>query len=200
MMRTFAIFLLALSLSGALTAQKKFEAGLWAGPVATQMSGDGLAGWDKVGFSGGAWVRTNLNEKWRITGGLQFTNKGSRTERDTITFVNFAYHLNYIEMPITAGYLWRHWEFQVGVVPGILISQEIRTNTVNTEINPPFESYELGGVASGIFSFSEKFALGARVMSSVLPVRPTPNFANRFSYYERGNYHQVLNFLVQYRF
>jgi hypothetical protein len=29
---------------------------------------------------------------------------------------------------------------------------------------------------------------------------PPRNFANRFSYYERGNYHQVVNFLVQYRF
>ncbi|MFN8776037.1 MAG: porin family protein [Flavobacteriales bacterium] len=181
-------------------AQKKFEAGLWLAPVTSQVSGDGLGGWDKFGVSGGAWVRTRLNERWNITGGLQYTPKGSRTEQDTITFQTFGYYLNYIEMPITAGYTLKQWEFQLGATAGVLLNQEIRTNSVNVDVNPPFRSYEIGGVAGVMYSISEKLGVGVRFSSSILPVRPAPNFTNRFSYYERGNYNQVVHFLLQYRF
>lgn len=183
-----------------LSAQKTFEAGVWAGPVTSQISGDGLAGWDKFGFSGGAWVRRRFNDSWSMTGGLQYIQKGARSKQDTITFFMFGYYLGYIEMPLMAGFHKGHWEFNLGLTAGLLISQEIRTNTVNTDVDPPFESYEFGAIAGANFWLTEHFALGIRGSSSITPTRPTPNFANQLSYYERGNYNQAIQFLLNYRF
>jgi len=200
MRKLFCTSIFLIAFSAIVSAQKTFDAGLWAGPVTSQISGDGMGGWDKFGFGGGGWVRRQLSDTWSITGGLQYIQKGARSKKDTLTFFMFGYHLEYIELPLMAGYHKGNWEFNLGITAGLLISQEIRTNTVNTEVDPPFLPWEFGGLAGATFWFSDHFGLGIRGLSSITPTRPTPNFANQLSYYERGNYNRAIQFLLNYRF
>jgi len=181
-------------------AQQAFQAGLWVGPVSSQISGDGLGGWDKFGLAGGAWIRSEFGEKWSATAGMQFIQKGSRTKRDTLNFQTFAYSLGYIEVPVMAGYRIKDWQINLGGFAGFLISQKIIANGIETDPNPPFESIEVGATGGATYFLGEKWAIELRGSSSILPVRHSPNFANSLSYYERGNTNQVIQLMIHLRF
>ncbi len=196
-----SILLIICLVSGLMTlGQERFSAGLMAGGVAAQISGDGLAGWDKLGITGGAWVRANLSEKWSVTSGLQYIQKGSRTKRDTLNFQTFAFKLNYIDVPLMAGYQSKKWRFNLGLYAGVLVSQKIVANGYDYEPNPPFENYDIGSTGGVVFALSESWAIEARGQFSIIPTRPTPNFTNPGSYYEKGNYNQTLQFMIHFAF
>ena len=100
----FALLLLGLSqisFAQDVSGQKRnFKGGLIAGAVTSQISGDGLGGWDKFGLAAGAWVNVPFSDRSSATMTMKFINKGSRTKRDTINFETFGYYLNYIEVPL----------------------------------------------------------------------------------------------------
>ena len=101
--------IVALLLASAVMAQeansskKNFKGGLIAGGVTTQISGDGLGGWDKFGLAAGAWVQVPLSERTSATMSIQYINKGSKTV-DTLTHNMFGYYLNYFEVPVWFSY------------------------------------------------------------------------------------------------
>ncbi|MFM7106069.1 MAG: outer membrane beta-barrel protein, partial [Flavobacteriales bacterium] len=129
-----------------LYSQRAFRARLMAGAVTSQISGDGLGGWDKFGLMGGGEVAVPLSEKWSFSGGIRYTQKGSRTKRDTINFNTFAYKLEYIDLPLKLLYSQtRNGEdfltFGAGVSAGYLMRQRQMNNGAYYDINPPFSSF-----------------------------------------------------------
>ncbi|MCC6599702.1 MAG: PorT family protein [Crocinitomicaceae bacterium] len=178
-------------------AQKQFQAGLTAGLVTSQMSGDGLAGWNKFGFAGGGWVRSSLSSHLTGSMSIQFINKGSQTKIDTITYNSFAYKLNYIEVPVGLGYKMKErWIFSLGASAAFLISQKSVSNKYSYPTNPPFEKYDIGAFGSAVLLMGDYWSLELKLSTSFIPIRPSPNYANQFSFYERGNYNQVIQFML----
>ena len=84
----FALLLLGLSqisFAQEESGQKRnFKGGLIAGAVTSQISGDGLGGWDKFGLAAGAWVNVPFSDRASATMSMKYINKGSRTKRDTL--------------------------------------------------------------------------------------------------------------------
>jgi len=97
---TNLLFFVFVIITSGLKAQQAFNAGVALGMTTSQISGDGLGGWDKFGFTGGAYVNAPFNSKNGLRIGLYYSEKGSRTKRDTLNFNTFAYRLNYIEVPM----------------------------------------------------------------------------------------------------
>ena len=63
-MKLTKFFLLFLALlCSELHAQQAFNAGIAIGMTTSQISGDGLGGWDKFGITGGAYVNAPFNKK-----------------------------------------------------------------------------------------------------------------------------------------
>ena len=188
------------------TKQKRnFKGGLLAGAVTTQISGDGLGGWDKFGMAAGAWVSVPFSERSSATMTMKYINKGSRTKRDTINFETFGYYLNYIEVPLWFSYRVSKKSdsrlvLNVGPCIGFLLNQKIKQNGVDREIDPSFEKLDVG-LELGI-SYWLTPSFGAQIIgaTSVLPTRPNPGQTNPGSYYERGNYNQTLQLLLSVAF
>jgi hypothetical protein len=188
------------------SAQKRnFKGGLLAGPITSQISGDGLGGWDKFGLTAGAWVNVPFTDRASATLSMKYINKGSRTKRDTINFITFGYYLNYIEVPLWFSYrVSRKPESNLllsgGPVVGFLMKQKIRSNGYDYEVNPPFENLDVGLELGISYWLSPSFGVHVIGTSSVLPTRPNPGQTNPGSYYERGNYNQTLQLLLSIAF
>jgi hypothetical protein len=160
------------------------------------VSGDGLGGWDKFGLTGGAYVNAPFNSKNGLRIGLYYSEKGSRTKRDTLNFNTFSYRLNYIEVPVQWSYQNGPFTFLSGLYYGQLIKQEILANQLTYPVSPSFRTFDIGLGLGAIAQLGDHLFIEAKFSTSILPTRPSPNFANPNSYYEKGNYNQVLHFLI----
>jgi len=190
------LLLVLLLFSCELFAQQAFKAGLSLGMTTSQISGDGLGGWDKFGIAGGAFVSAPLSSKNGFRIGFNYADKGSRTKRDTLNFNTFAYRLRYIEVPVQYSFQNGPFTFLSGLYYGRLIRQDILSNTLTYDVIPAFRNYDIGIALGAALQLGDHLFLEGRFSTSVIPTRPSPNFANPNSYYERGNYNQVLYFLI----
>jgi hypothetical protein len=183
------------------TSKRNFKGGVVFGGVTSQISGDGLGGWDKFGITAGAWVNVPFSERVSATMGMKYINKGSRTKIDTITFNTFGYYLNYIEVPLWFSYAPSKKEpdrlvVNFGPYAGYLFNQKIIANGFDYDVNPRFESIDVGLEFGVSFWITPKFSVNFMTSSSVLPTRPNPSQVNPLSYYEKGNYNQTLQLLL----
>jgi hypothetical protein len=192
--KLFLLFLFLLSYE--LQAQQAFKAGISLGMTTSQISGDGLGGWDKFGITGGAFVSAPFSSKNGFRIGLNYADKGSRTKRDTLNFNTFAYRLRYIEVPVQYSFQNGPFIFLSGLYYGRMIKQDILSNALKYDVIPAFRNYDLGITLGATLQLGDHLFLEGRFSSSILPTRPSPNFANPNSYYEKGNYNQVLYFLI----
>jgi hypothetical protein len=192
--KLFLLFLFLLSYE--LQAQQAFKAGISLGMTTSQISGDGLGGWDKFGITGGAFVSAPFSSKNGFRIGLNYADKGSRTKRDTLNFNTFAYRLRYIEVPVQYSFQNGPFTFLSGLYYGRMIKQDILSNALKYDVIPAFRNYDLGITLGATLQLGDHLFLEGRFSSSILPTRPSPNFANPNSYYEKGNYNQVLYFLI----
>jgi hypothetical protein len=184
------------------SAQAEFSGGLRGGLVTSQVSGDGLAGWNKFGGALGAFVQMGFKENQSITFEIQYVNKGSRKPADTKNedFNVFEMKLNYVEVPITYNYRRNNFQFDLGLYAGVNTKSLQLSNGNEYDNNPPFEKLDMGLIGGVHWLASEKLSFILRASSSLLPVRPAPNPVQRFSYYEQGQYNQVLYLLLGYSF
>ena len=162
----------------------------------SQISGDGLGGWDKFGLTGGAFVSAPLSSKNGFRIGINYADKGSRTKRDTLNFNTYAYRLRYVEVPVQYSFQNGPFTFLSGLYYGRLIKQDVLSNSYTYDVTPPFRNFDIGIALGATLQMGDHFFLEGKFSSSVIPTRPSPNFANPNSYYEKGNYNQVLYFLI----
>jgi hypothetical protein len=185
---------------------KRFNLGYCLGPVSSQMSGDGLGGFDKFGGTAGLSLRANISERSDLLLGMGFISKGSRAPLDTITRNVFAYRLNYIQIPIT----WQiHWNERINVhlspYAAYLIHQSVMANKSTYSLSeyggqPAFNDWDFGINAGIGFVLSDNSSLVFEYGQSVVPIRPNPSQANQFSYYERGNYNSTVALMLLHYF
>ena len=111
------------------SAIKRFNLGYFIGPSSSQMSGDGLGGFDKFGGTAGLSLRANISDRSDLLLGMGFISKGSRAPLDTLTRNVFAYRLNYIQIPVT----WQlHWNEKINIhlspYAAFLVHQSVMAN------------------------------------------------------------------------
>jgi hypothetical protein len=190
------LFLAFLLLSMTSSAQQAFKAGVSFGMTTSQISGDGLGGWDKFGITGGAFVSAPLSSKNGFRIGINYADKGSRTKRDTLNFNTFTYRLRYVEVPVQYSFQNGPFTFLSGLYYGRLIRQDILANSLTYEVIPAFRNFDVGLALGATLQMGDHFFIEGKFSTSIIPTRPSPNFANPNSYYEKGNYNQVLYFLI----
>lgn len=208
-MRSCTILLLLLISVKHCESQKKFTGGLIVGPVFSQISGDGLGGWDKLGFAAGAWVGVPISEKNTVALSMKYIMKGSRTKRDTLDFNSFGYYLNYIDVPILFQHEFRikksPFRWSAGPYVGILLNQKVISNKVTYSVpqasaGPEFNTLDVGVLGAISWWTTPKLYVELSTSTSLLPTRPAPLVVNEKSYYEQGNYNQTLQLMIGLRF
>lgn len=207
--KLFIFFLFALALVNVQAQEensRRFDLGYFLGPSSSQMSGDGLGGFDKFGGTAGLSLRANISDRSNLLLSMGFISKGSRAPLDTLTRNVFAYRLNYIQIPVTWQIHWNH-KIDVHLSPyaAYLVHQSVMSNKYSYTLSeyggqPAFNDWDFGINAGVGFVLSYNTSLVFEYGQSVVPIRPNPAQANQFSYYERGNYNSTVSLMLLHYF
>ena len=138
MLRLLITGLLALAIE--FSFAQGFGGGISAGISTSQIVGDGIHGFHKVGGFGGAFTDFRFTKNSALQLELNFIQKGSRQTprvKDGIAIPKVLYNFNYIELPIV--YRWygiKNMNLEVGPQFAYLISH-YREDVAGEVINDP---------------------------------------------------------------
>lgn len=180
-------------------AQINFRGGVTAGLATTQISGDDLGGFHKVGPFLGGFLRAEINETLSGQMEIAYTQKGSRKipkADQGNTF--YTLKLNYIEVPLLLKANFRKFTYEVGPSIGTLLNYQEFTHVGDFFPARDFRRVELSFNAGIGYVLTEKATLTWRFNNSILPVRK--HVGNNTFRFNLGQYSTALNFLVHYRF
>jgi hypothetical protein len=183
----------------AMGQEQRFNGGVQAGVAAAEISGDRLEGPNKAGIYAGGFVNRYFTERSSLQMELNFIQKGSRKNPDTLDNSNFyLLRLNYVEL-----FLHYKWDFaksftlEAGPSFGVLInSYEEADGQILTE--PPFNAGDLSGNIGLFYTFSQRLRFNIRYSNSILAVRA--HSSGETYKWNQGQYNEVLSFTFHYQF
>jgi len=185
-------------LLGSSLLGQRFNGGLLGGLSAAEISGDRLTGPNKAGVYAGGFVNAYISNKSSFQMELNFIQKGSRKNPDTLDNSNFyLLRLSYVEM-----FLHYKWDFterftlEAGPSYGVLIkSYEEADGQILTQ--PPFKSGDLNANVGLFFSLTQRWRFNVRYSNSILAVRA--HSRGQTYKWNRGQYNEVLSFTFHYK-
>jgi len=179
---------------------QNFKSGILAGISPSQVAGDGFAGFNKWGITGGMFVKYDFTEKYAAQFEMNFIQKGAKkTARpDEGDNVYYDLRLNYIEVPILLKYKWKKFVFETGISAGILINYKEDDGVSPLNSLPPFLKYDIGALIGIDYYFSDKFSINWRASNSFLPIR---NYSKNPTFiYQYAQLNTVVCFTLRYQF
>jgi len=153
-----------------------FDAGFSAGFNFSQVDGDDLAGFNKLGINAGPIVHVNFSKNWSASLELLYSQKGARTKPNTINFNTYALALDYAEVPILANYNDKNrLIFQAGLAYGRLINIKEEINGIT--LSNTYYDDELSYIIGGTFLIGEKkhWGVNVRYQGSITTIGPSAN-------------------------
>ncbi len=179
-MKKLQLFLITAFVVLSLTtvSAQNFRGGLRAGYTATQISGDNLAGFNKLGAYAGGYVmwRFVQNEHWAIQPEINFVMKGSsaflRANAAGNIGAKYVLTLYYIEVPVLVKYrIVKGLEVELGPTFGVLVGSTEKDANGLMPARMPFRRFELCGMGGVSYIFKEHYGLNLRYVNSIIPVR-----------------------------
>ncbi|MFB6305890.1 MAG: porin family protein [Flavobacteriales bacterium] len=197
----FVAFILILPISS-YSQNYKFQAGAIGGMTGTQISGDGLSGFNKIGLIGGIFTNHQLSDKFYGEMEIIFFQKGSRKTANPKQgdFTRYLLRLNYVEVPLLIQYKEEKFTFETGPSFGRLISRKEKVNGVDyTNETQSFKDFEISWNFGINYALNENFLLEARFNNSISAVRGKNNIRPQFeSRLKRGQFNSSIALVLKY--
>jgi len=199
-------FLVAILILSIPAFSQKISGGLLAGFNGSQVRGDYSNGFHKLGLLGGAWVQSDINEKFYWSGEIKFSQKGSRINPNSKNgYLLYIYRLNYIDLPVLIGYKYNDYlSFFGGLSFGYLINSSVEDNY---GVNPNFtssylHSYEIGMFVGAKVNFdrlverdwARKFKIDLRYQFSAMSIYNV----NKLFYSPYGQFNSLISTSLYY--
>ncbi len=194
----FVIFSMAF-LAGNANAQF-FKARLLPGFTFSQIDGDHIAGYNKVGINAGIGVYHELNPQSSVGFEIAFAQKGSRLVNDPDAAIQpiFIIKSSYIEFPLVYEFriksidaIYVHTGLSVGANIGGTIDDGFRVDQAN------FNAIEAAFLLGAAYRFNDKFAFKVRHGYSIN--RIGLNFPNSRRIFNRvGMYNRLFTIGVEF--
>jgi hypothetical protein len=146
--------------------EQRFNAGIIAGLTASQVLGDDIAGYNKVGIQAGLRGTTYLSEKVEFNLELLYSQHGSRRKAIGATGIERSIQLNYIKVPLLIHY--KDWyqdddyyrvHFVAGLYYGYLINAEVQEFSFDPD---DFNTNEIGFIVGANYFLNSHVGLAAR--------------------------------------
>jgi hypothetical protein len=187
--RSFVLLLLLLS-SFTVKAQR-FKGGILIGMNASQIEGDSYAGFYKGGLLAGAFVNTELRDKFGAQLEIKYSAKGSSTYKDDPNPLKIQ--LNYIDVPILGTYeAVENLKIEAGISFNYLFKAEYYQYTWYNEWYGDEPNSIETSLCLGInYAFFNRFDLNVRWNYSLFPVHSEYSGSD---FGEGAWYNHVLNF------
>lgn len=192
------IFFLFFVLTSYIVSAQAFGGGFFAGLSASQLDGDRSSGYHKAGLAFGIYTNAKLNKHVDAQMELKYIQKGSKWESED-QMVFYQSKLNYIELPIFLKYHFlERFSANLGIAAGYLQKATENKDRIGDEpADPPFDPFELSGLAGVEYQIIENLYFNVRFNYSILAIRSHPGDQSFFL--NRGQYNNVLTFAVYYQ-
>jgi opacity protein-like surface antigen len=166
------VFLLTALLCNLSLFAQKFEAGFVGGFSASQISGDGLAGFDKGGARLGAYISYPLqNKRINFEVGMQYLQKGSKEPSGERGISNYNMNLHYVEVPFTVNYSLKNGLLlETGVGAGVLVNYT-EENANGTLLGESPNTLALDFLCGIQYQLFEQLKINVRYGNSITPIR-----------------------------
>lgn len=205
----FILLILALS-TGVATAQN-FEGGITGGINVSQIDGDYLAGYNKLGYIGGAFVAYDITDRFTAQLELRYNQKGKVKGANPIEGETdyFKVVLHYAQLPMVVQYkLVNKFYVEVGIGVGYLISSKFYDGYGEYPqdlLGYEFNDFELSSLIGFSYYFTDNIYGTARWSMSFLPVANVLNnvgTAPGASPWEQAGaqFNRTIEFTVGYKF
>lgn len=160
-----------------LSAQN-FRGGLRAGISMTQISGDDLSGFHKLGAYAGGFVNWRFvqNERWSIQPEINFVMKGSSTflkpDKNGNVGPKYVLTMYYVEVPVLVKCrIVKGLEAELGPAFGVLTHATEKDANGIMNARMPFRWYEICAMAGVSYLIKEHYGISFRYVQTLVPVR-----------------------------
>ena len=193
----FLFTVLVYVLSSINSQAQNFGGGLITGVSTSQVAGDMLGGFNKIGFIFGVYTDLRVKENMSLQYEITYREKGSKNPN--IHENNIAeITLSYVEMALSFKLKQKeNLGFEFGLLPALLIKSAMNDYSSNIDIDPKFTNYDFGVFAGVNYHLSDNIILNTRISNSIIPVRPHISGATKG--WNKGQYNTVLSFIINYR-
>lgn len=178
-----------------------FNAAVVGGINASQIDGDDLAGFNKLGLHGGLKLGYFIKPKLNLSTELLLSQRGSSSSLSIGSPVEqITIQLNYIEIPVMISF--HDWLFEenyykvradIGLSYGNLFSASSENSFFDDNVDV-FKTNDFSMLAGIAYQFNRHLALNMRYTRSVIPLFENP------SQLVRGLYGYFVTFRLEYHF
>lgn len=143
-------------------AQNKFKASVVAGLTASQLGGDSLSGYDKLGMTVGARLSYEVGDRYDLSMELLYSQRGSRESIGFSGSGKQATALNYLEIPVY--FTLNDWliekenYYKVGIFAGLTYGYLISVTTGNPILQGregEFRNHDISARAGVYYAFNK---------------------------------------------
>ena len=186
-------------MSPLLSHSQNFNAGILSGINTSQVSGDRLSGFNKLGIRLGGFINRNFgNFNYQIE--LQYINKGSRESVKQTTYSEgYKFKVNYIEIPLLIKKsIYKKTAIETGMKIGYLLNWE-ETYDGGSYLNLEVNKIEYTILIGFIRKISDRLYLSSRLCNSINPIRA--HFPGQTADVKsKGQYNTSVSFAIYYSF
>lgn len=185
MIRLFFSIVITITIFNSANSQN-FNAYLIGGFSMSQVEGDKLSGYNKLGIEVGLATRFKLDEKWSFQQELVYNQRGSRATDKELFLDNFTeLSIDYIDFMLLPVYsINEKWEVVSGLGYGFFI--QYKSDFTRSESDFKGDFFSTAGVQ---YQLSEHLSLLGRIKFSIFPI-----FNNQDAH------NNSLSFTVRYKF
>ena len=200
-MKQLSTLVLILCFSALTSVAQRFQGGVAAGLVGSQVAGDTYSGFNKPGAYGGIWVRLAVNERSSVQTEISYFQKGSRHNPDEKKgdFTLYKMRLGYIEMPFLYQlHLRNKFMLEAGPSFSFLLHSYEELDYMQVTygdfslINPSF----MAGIG---YPVTAKISVHFRMDNSILSIRKDKVNGARYRLFDRGQYNDCILFFLSYK-
>jgi len=164
------ILILTILITSASYAQR-FDGLIVFGMTATQVDGDGMGSYNKIGGTLGLFVTHRITDKIEFQTGLDYTGKGARNGFDSYYF--FKTQLDYIQIPVQFSY--KVFE-KIGLTGGLRFGYLMNAYNISGGLRTDENQLEMLNFEPSAYASLDYYIFGKIVLNfgfsySVFPVK-----------------------------
>ena len=185
---------------------QRFNGGIIAGGLISQVDGDTYDGYHKFGYLGGAYVSLQVSPHSSFQMEMEYIQKGSRHNADSANFSDQPYllRLHYLEISVLYQYtVGRLFSVEAGPAADVLLGYYEEKDGIPDPPTEPFRTVTLSGIVGAGVYITNHLKADFRFNYSLISLRNTsaPYPASyRKILFEYGQYNNVLSLSLSWDF
>ncbi len=182
---------------------QRFNGGLLAGGLVSQVDGDQDGGYHKFGYLGGAFVSLKISDRSSFQVEMEYIQKGARRNADSLTNTGAGLaRLHYFEVPLLYQFTFaKRVQAEIGPAADVLIGSYAEDeNGLEAPVLVSYSSVTFCGIAGISCFITDHLKADFRFNYSLTPIRDGYVYGQRQILFKAGQYNNVLSLALSWYF